>query len=93
MGRGKIKKKKIDDARQVKFSSARANLLKKAHELSVLCDAEVVVVIFSRTRHLYEFASSSVNQVLARYNKCLVEYSEASKLQPEAQVEKSFFAL
>lgn len=58
MGRGKIKKKKIDDARQVKFSSARANLLKKAHELSVLCDAEVAVIIFSRTGQLYEFASS-----------------------------------
>ncbi|XP_063940998.1 agamous-like MADS-box protein AGL15 isoform X2 [Daucus carota subsp. sativus] len=85
MGRGKIKKKKIDDARGIKFSKARATLLKKAHELSVLCDAEVAVIIFSRTGQLYEFASSSVNQVLARYNKCL-EYSEASKLQPEAQI-------
>ncbi|KAL1833336.1 hypothetical protein ACET3Z_002987 [Daucus carota] len=85
MGRGKIKKKKIDDARGIKFSRARATLLKKAHELSVLCDAEVAVIIFSRTGQLYEFASSSVNQVLARYNKCL-EYSEASKLQPEAQI-------
>jgi hypothetical protein len=33
--------------------------LKKAHELVVLCDAEVVLIIFSSIGKLFEFASSS----------------------------------
>ncbi|XP_059669554.1 agamous-like MADS-box protein AGL18 [Cornus florida] len=60
MGRGKIEIKKIENvnSRQVTFSKRRAGLLKKAKELSILCDAEVGVVIFSSTGKLYEFASS-----------------------------------
>ena len=59
MGRGKIEIKKIDNAnnRQVTFSKRRAGLLKKAHELSVLCDAEVAVIIFSSTGKVFEFSS------------------------------------
>lgn len=60
MGRGKIEIKKIENinSRQVTFSKRRAGLLKKAKELSVLCDAEVGVIIFSSTGKLYEFSSS-----------------------------------
>jgi MADS-box transcription factor len=60
MGRGKIEIKKIENAtsRQVTFSKRRGGLLKKAHELAVLCDAEVALIIFSSTGKLFEFASS-----------------------------------
>nr|KAJ0226359.1 hypothetical protein LSAT_V11C100040700 [Lactuca sativa] len=60
MGRGKIEIKKIENVstRQVTFSKRRAGLLKKAHELSVLCDAEVAIIVFSNTGRLYEFSSS-----------------------------------
>ena len=44
--------------RQVTFSKRRNGLLKKAYELSVLCDAEVGVIVFSSTGRLSEFASS-----------------------------------
>ncbi|KAI5081177.1 hypothetical protein GOP47_0004360 [Adiantum capillus-veneris] len=53
--------------RQVTFSKRRNGLLKKAHELSVLCDAEVAVVVFSTTGKLSEFASSSVTKIIKRY--------------------------
>ncbi|KAA8518158.1 hypothetical protein F0562_015632 [Nyssa sinensis] len=71
MGRGKIEIKKIENtnSRQVTFSKRRAGLLKKAKELSILCDANVGVIIFSSTGKLYEFSSSSMEQILARYNK------------------------
>ncbi|MFQ6634575.1 hypothetical protein Gotur_011123, partial [Gossypium turneri] len=36
-----------DTSRQVTFSKRRNGLLKKAFELSVLCDAEVALIIFS----------------------------------------------
>ncbi|KAK3217906.1 hypothetical protein Dsin_011876 [Dipteronia sinensis] len=46
MGRGKIEIKRIENlnSRQVTFSKRRNGLLKKAKELSVLCDAELILV-------------------------------------------------
>ncbi|GFP92204.1 agamous-like mads-box protein agl18 [Phtheirospermum japonicum] len=71
MGRGKIEIKKIENlnSRQVTFSKRRGGLMKKAKELAVLCDAQVAVIIFSGTGKLYEFASSRMEQILARYNQ------------------------
>ena len=53
--------KRIENAtsRQVTFSKRRNGLLKKAFELSVLCDAEVGLIVFSPRGKLYEFASAS----------------------------------
>lgn len=62
--------KRIENAtsRQVTFSKRRSGLLKKAFELSVLCDAEVALIIFSPKGRLYEFSSSSViNKTIERY--------------------------
>lgn len=60
MVRGKTQMKRIENAtsRQVTFSKRRNGLLKKAFELSVLCDAEVALIIFSPRGKLYEFAST-----------------------------------
>ncbi|KAI6701591.1 hypothetical protein NL676_015915 [Syzygium grande] len=71
MGRGKIVIQKIDSSasRQVTFSKRRNGLLKKAKELSILCDAEVGVVVFSCTGKLHEFASSSMRSTFDRYAK------------------------
>ncbi|KAE8057069.1 hypothetical protein FH972_013789 [Carpinus fangiana] len=76
MAREKIKIKKIDNvtARQVTFSKRRRGLLKKAEELSVLCDAEVALIIFSATGKLFEFSSSSMKDILERYN---LQYSNS----------------
>lgn len=60
MGRGKIEIKRIENAnsRQVTFSKRRSGLLKKARELSVLCDAEVAVIVFSKSGKLFEYSST-----------------------------------
>lgn len=60
MAREKIRIKKIDNitARQVTFSKRRRGIFKKADELSVLCDADVALIIFSSTGKLFEFSSS-----------------------------------
>ncbi|KAL5995228.1 hypothetical protein ACLOJK_025286 [Asimina triloba] len=73
MGRGKIEIKRIENAtsRQVTFSKRRVGLLKKAQELSILCDAEVALIIFSSTGKLFEFSSSGMYKTLSRYSKCL----------------------
>ncbi|XP_031095667.1 MADS-box transcription factor 23-like isoform X1 [Ipomoea triloba] len=71
MGRGKIVIRRIDNStsRQVTFSKRRNGLLKKARELSILCDAEVGLIIFSSTGKLYDFASTSMKSVIERYTK------------------------
>lgn len=69
MGRGKIVIRRIDNStsRQVTFSKRRSGLLKKARELSILCDAEVGLIIFSSTEKLYDFASTRFGQILISY--------------------------
>nr|AAM51780.1 MADS-box gene 6 protein [Spinulum annotinum] len=71
MGRGKIEIKRIENStsRQVTFSKRRGGLLKKAHELAVLCDAQVALIIFSNTGKLFEYASTSMKEILDRYRK------------------------
>ncbi|XP_044493304.1 agamous-like MADS-box protein MADS4 isoform X1 [Mangifera indica] len=73
MGRGRVELKRIENKinRQVTFAKRRNGLLKKAYELSVLCDAEVALIIFSTRGKLYEFCSSpSMLKTLERYQKC-----------------------
>lgn len=73
MGRGRVELKRIENKinRQVTFAKRRNGLLKKAYELSVLCDAEVALIIFSNRGKLYEFcSSSSMLKTLERYQSC-----------------------
>jgi hypothetical protein len=60
MGRGRVELKRIENKinRQVTFAKRRNGLLKKAYELSVLCDAEVALIVFSNRGKLYEFCST-----------------------------------
>ncbi|XP_078179611.1 MADS-box transcription factor 27-like [Carex rostrata] len=75
MGRGKIQIKRIDNStsRQVTFSKRRNGLLKKARELSILCDAEVGIIVFSSTGRLYEYCNTSMKSVIDRYKNTAKE--------------------
>ncbi|XP_010942683.1 MADS-box transcription factor 22 [Elaeis guineensis] len=70
MVREKIQIRKIDNAtaRQVTFSKRRRGLLKKAEELSILCDAEVALIVFSSTGKLYEYSSSSMKEIIEKHS-------------------------
>ncbi|GLU21017.1 hypothetical protein SLE2022_371830 [Rubroshorea leprosula] len=72
MVRGKIVMKRIENAanRLVTFTKRRNGLLKKAFELSVLCDVDVAVIIFSQKGKLYEFSSSDMQKTIERYYMC-----------------------
>ncbi|WOL05446.1 MADS-box transcription factor 50-like [Canna indica] len=69
MARGKTEMRRIENpaSRQVTFSKRRNGVLKKAYELSVLCDAEVALIIFSSRGKLFEFSSSSIEKTIDRY--------------------------
>nr|XP_043614787.1 truncated transcription factor CAULIFLOWER A-like isoform X2 [Erigeron canadensis] len=76
MGRGRVTLKRIENKinRQVTFSKRRSGLLKKAHEISVLCDADVALIVFSTKGKLCEYATdSSMERIIERYER----YSDA----------------
>ncbi|KAJ8570039.1 hypothetical protein K7X08_006616 [Anisodus acutangulus] len=72
MGRGKVELRKIENKinRQVTFSKRRGGLVKKAREISVLCDAEVALIVFSQNGKIFEYSSDScMEQILERYER------------------------
>ncbi|XP_056844480.1 agamous-like MADS-box protein AGL8 isoform X2 [Raphanus sativus] len=74
MGRGRVQLKRIENKinRQVTFSKRRSGLLKKAHEISVLCDAEVALIVFSSKGKLFEYSTDScMERILERYDRYL----------------------
>ncbi|KAL4317490.1 hypothetical protein AHAS_Ahas15G0390300 [Arachis hypogaea] len=72
MGRGRVVLERIENKinRQVTFSKRRSGLLKKAFELSVLCDAEVALIIFSSRGKLFQYSSSDISGIIERYRQC-----------------------
>ncbi|NP_001234380.1 MADS-box protein EJ2 isoform X1 [Solanum lycopersicum] len=88
MGRGRVELKRIENKinRQVTFAKRRNGLLKKAYELSVLCDAEVALIIFSNRGKLYEFCStSSMVKTIEKYQRCSYATLEANQSVTDTQ--------
>ncbi|XP_011069762.1 agamous-like MADS-box protein AGL104 isoform X2 [Sesamum indicum] len=70
MGRVKLQIKKIENTtnRQVTFSKRRNGLIKKAYELSVLCDVDVALIMFSPSGRVSIFSGNrSIEEIMARY--------------------------
>ncbi|XP_055809876.1 MADS-box protein 04g005320-like [Solanum dulcamara] len=90
MGRGKVELKRIENKinRQVTFAKRRNGLLKKAYELSVLCDAEIALIIFSSRGKLYEFCSSSMSKTLERYHR--YNYGTLEGTQPSQDSQNNY---
>jgi len=56
----------------VTFTKRKFGLMKKAYELSVLCDCEIALIIFSSSNKLFQYASTDMDKVLLKYT----EYNE-----------------
>ncbi|KAM7253333.1 hypothetical protein ACFE04_025951 [Oxalis oulophora] len=73
MGRGKIEIKRIENSsnRQVTYSKRRNGIMKKAKEITVLCDAKVSLIIFASSGKMHEYcsASTSLVDILDQYHK------------------------
>lgn len=70
MGRVKLQIKRIENTtnRQVTFSKRRNGLIKKAYELSVLCDVDLALIMFSPSGRVSFFSGSkSIEDIMARY--------------------------
>ncbi|KAK1300845.1 Floral homeotic protein AGAMOUS [Acorus calamus] len=90
MGRGKIEIKRIENktSRQVTFCKRRNGLMKKAYELSVLCDVEVGLIVFSARGRLYEYSNGSIRSTIERYKKAC---SSNSTLTPSTEPTVQFY--
>ncbi|KAJ1732711.1 hypothetical protein LPJ72_003270 [Coemansia sp. Benny D160-2] len=70
MGRKKINIREIENSRQktVTFARRRAGLIKKAHELSILCGVKVAILMFDskHASHVYSSADAP-EELFARY--------------------------
>ncbi|XP_058179226.1 agamous-like MADS-box protein AGL31 [Rhododendron vialii] len=84
MGRRKLELKTIEDksSRQVTFSKRRSGLMKKARELSVLCDVEIAVFVFSGGGKLYEFCTGDS---LRRIFECYQIHGDAGRSGQESK--------
>jgi hypothetical protein len=71
MGRRKIRIEPVrdDKLRQATFTKRKNGILKKCYELSVLCDCDLAMLIFSQQGKLIQYASNNVEQVLMRYTE------------------------
>ncbi|XP_020540648.1 agamous-like MADS-box protein MADS3 isoform X2 [Jatropha curcas] len=87
MGRGKVVLERIENKinRQVTFSKRRNGLLKKAYELSVLCDAEVALIIFSSRGKVSEFGSTEVTKTLKRYRQHCYSSQDANNFENRSE--------
>ncbi|CAM9767656.1 unnamed protein product, partial [Bubo scandiacus] len=84
MGRKKIQISRILDQRnrQVTFTKRKFGLMKKAYELSVLCDCEIALIIFNSTNRLFQYASTDMDKVLLKYT----EYSEPHESRTNSDI-------
>ncbi|KAL7215593.1 hypothetical protein ACSBR1_027695 [Camellia fascicularis] len=67
-GRQKITMTKMENESnlQVTFSKRRSGLFKKASELSILCGAEVGIIVFSPGKKPYSFGHPTVDMIIDR---------------------------
>ncbi|XP_052722841.1 MADS-box transcription factor 6 isoform X3 [Vigna angularis] len=89
MGRGRVVLERIENKinRQVTFSKRRSGLLKKAFELSVLCDAEVALIVFSSRGKLFQYSSTDINKIVERYRQCRyskLQTGDSSELESQS---------
>ncbi|RWS29964.1 myocyte-specific enhancer factor 2-like protein [Leptotrombidium deliense] len=84
MGRKKIQISRITDERnrQVTFTKRKFGLMKKAYELSVLCDCEIALIIFNSTNKLFQYASTDMDKVLLKYT----EYNEPHESRTNSDI-------
>lgn len=72
----------ISSTIQVTFTKRKFGLMKKAYELSVLCDCEIALIIFNSSNKLFQYASTDMDKVLLKYT----EYNEPHESRTNADI-------
>lgn len=74
---------------KVTFNKRKFGVMKKAYELSVLCDCEIALIIFSSSNKLYQYASTDMDKVLLKYT----EYNEPHESLTNKNIIEVIFTL
>ncbi|KAB1205451.1 Agamous-like MADS-box protein AGL15 [Morella rubra] len=87
MGRVKLEIKRIENNtnRQVTFSKRRNGLIKKAYELSILCDIDIALIMFSPSGRLSHF-SGKRRAVVEKGRHCDIQNKEQYLLRTLQQL-------
>ncbi|KAF7135753.1 hypothetical protein RHSIM_Rhsim08G0008600 [Rhododendron simsii] len=95
MGRVKLQIRKIENitSRQVTFSKRRNGLIKKAYELSVLCDIDVALIMFSPSGRLSLFSGkrSPPEELISTSEELQQEISNLQQQLQAAEEQLSIF--
>lgn len=94
MGRLKLKIKRLESTsnRQVTYSKRRNGILKKAKELSILCDIDIVLLMFSPTGKptLYQGERSNFDEVITKFSQLTPQERTKRKLESLEALKKTF---
>ncbi|WRX15304.1 Transcription factor [Theobroma cacao] len=85
MGRVKLKIKKLENTngRQVTYAKRKHGIMKKANELSILCDIEIILLMFSPTGKpsLCSGKRSSIEEIIAKFAQLTPQERAKRKLE------------
>ncbi|XWS37336.1 hypothetical protein CRYUN_Cryun19dG0034000 [Craigia yunnanensis] len=94
MGRVKLKIKRLEryGNRQVSYSKRRTGILKKAKELSILCDIHIILLMFSPTGKptLFHGERSNIEEVIAKFTQLTPQERAKRKLESLEGMKKTF---
>ncbi|CAN1152004.1 Agamous-like MADS-box protein AGL65 [Linum perenne] len=93
MGRVKLKIKKLESTsnRQVTYSKRRHGILKKAKELSILCDIDILLLMFSPTGRPTLFnGERGIEDVIAKFAQLTPQERAKRKMESLETLKKTF---
>ncbi|KAK4440142.1 Agamous-like MADS-box protein [Sesamum alatum] len=88
LGRRKIEIKKIEKktSLQVTFTKRRMGLFRKASELSVLCGAEIAILVKSPAERVFAFGHPSVETLIDRFQRGIALSSGSGTTSSNAKI-------
>lgn len=93
MGRAKIEIKKLNNSngRQATYSKRKQGILKKAHELSILCDIDLILLMFSPSgKAAICSGNKSIEEVIGKYAQLPAQERVKRKLESLQALKKTF---
>ncbi|KAG8473221.1 hypothetical protein CXB51_035174 [Gossypium anomalum] len=94
MGRVKLKIKKLENTngRQATYAKRKHGIMKKANELSILCDVEIILLMFSPTNKpsVCIGKRSSIEEIIEKFAQLTPQERAKRKLESLEALKKTF---
>ncbi|XP_073295420.1 agamous-like MADS-box protein AGL65 isoform X1 [Primulina huaijiensis] len=94
MGRVKLKIQRLENlsSRQVTYGKRRAGILKKAQEISVLCDIDIILLMFSPTGKpsIFRGPRSNIDEMIAKYAQLTPKERAKRRLESLESLKRNF---